>query len=120
MTEGYKIYQIRNFIKKIENIELNPKNFKTIMYELAAASAIHPNHNLLVDVRKIKPLKNFGEVLNIVSEAAKFHRAFRNKIAVIITDEQGMIIYSDLTNNYRIRPEPEDFIEVLNRHALMA
>ena len=39
---------------------------------------------------------------------------------VIITDEQGMIIYSDLTNNYRIRPEPEDFIEVLNRHALMA
>ena len=39
MTEGYKIYQIRNFIKKIENIELNPKNFKTIMYELAAASA---------------------------------------------------------------------------------
>ncbi|MFK5949056.1 MAG: redoxin domain-containing protein [Methylococcales bacterium] len=36
---------------------------------------------------------------------------------VIITDNNGMIIYSDLTNNYRIRPEPEDFIAVLNAHA---
>ena len=39
---------------------------------------------------------------------------------VIITDAEGNIIYSDLTNNYRIRPEPEDFIEVLNRHAQLA
>lgn len=34
---------------------------------------------------------------------------------VIITDKDGMIIYSDLTNNYRIRPEPEDFIVVLKQ-----
>lgn len=33
---------------------------------------------------------------------------------VIITDKQGRIIYSDLTNNYRVRPEPDDFIKVLN------
>jgi len=39
---------------------------------------------------------------------------------VIITDDTGSIIYSDLTNNYRIRPEPEDFIDVLNRHAQLA
>jgi len=39
---------------------------------------------------------------------------------VIITDATGSIIYSDLTNNYRIRPEPEDFIEVLSRHAQLA
>ncbi len=39
---------------------------------------------------------------------------------VIITDDKGMIIYSDLNNIYRIRPEPEDFIEVLNANAQMA
>jgi len=39
---------------------------------------------------------------------------------VIITDATGSIIYSDLTNNYRIRPEPEDFIEVLSREAELA
>jgi len=33
---------------------------------------------------------------------------------VLITDKNGKIIYSDLTENYRIRPEPEEFIKVLN------
>jgi peroxiredoxin len=33
---------------------------------------------------------------------------------VLITDRNGKIIYSDLTDNYRIRPEPKAFIKVLN------
>jgi len=32
---------------------------------------------------------------------------------VIITDETGEIIFSDQTDNYRVRPEPETFLEVL-------
>ncbi len=39
---------------------------------------------------------------------------------VIITDAEGRIIYSDFTNNYRIRPEPKAFIEVLNEQTQMA
>ncbi len=39
---------------------------------------------------------------------------------VIITDAEGQILYSDFTNNYRIRPEPEAFIEVLSDHVQMA
>lgn len=39
---------------------------------------------------------------------------------VIITDKNGKIIYSDLTNNYRIRPEPEAFINVLQENSLLA
>lgn len=39
---------------------------------------------------------------------------------VIIIDATGKIIYSDFTNNYRIRPEPEEFTRVLREHALMA
>jgi hypothetical protein len=33
---------------------------------------------------------------------------------VIITDEQGKIIFADLTDNYRVRPEPETFLRVLD------
>lgn len=33
---------------------------------------------------------------------------------IIITDEKGKILYNDATNNYRIRPEPQEFINVLN------
>ncbi len=32
---------------------------------------------------------------------------------VIITDEKGKILYADQTDNYRVRPEPDTFIEVL-------
>jgi peroxiredoxin len=32
---------------------------------------------------------------------------------VIITDEDGKILYSDETDNYRVQPEPELFLEIL-------
>ena len=32
---------------------------------------------------------------------------------VVITDEAGKILYSDQTDNYRVRPEPETFLAVL-------
>jgi hypothetical protein len=31
---------------------------------------------------------------------------------VILTDEKGKIIHSDLTSNYRVRPEPADLIKL--------
>jgi peroxiredoxin len=39
---------------------------------------------------------------------------------VIITDVDGRILYSDFTNNYRIRPEPDEFIKVLNENTQLA
>ena len=33
---------------------------------------------------------------------------------IIITDKGGKIIYADLTDNYRVRPEPAEFIKVLD------
>ncbi len=33
---------------------------------------------------------------------------------VIITDKNGKIVFADQTDNYRVRPEPETFIQVLN------
>lgn len=32
---------------------------------------------------------------------------------VVITDKEGEIIFSDLTDNYRIRPEPELFLKII-------
>ncbi len=37
---------------------------------------------------------------------------------VLITDKSGMIIFADLTDNYRVRPEPETFINVLKQHGV--
>jgi len=32
---------------------------------------------------------------------------------VVITDKNGKIIFADLTDNYRVRPEPEVFLEII-------
>jgi len=37
---------------------------------------------------------------------------------VLITNAKGKIIFSDLTDNYRVRPEPEDFIAVLEANGI--
>ncbi|WP_340076772.1 peroxiredoxin family protein [Leptobacterium sp. I13] len=34
---------------------------------------------------------------------------------VVITDKKGKIIFADLTDNYRVRPEPETFLQVLGQ-----
>ncbi|GLQ30155.1 peroxiredoxin family protein [Litoribrevibacter albus] len=36
---------------------------------------------------------------------------------VLITDKEGKLVYSDLTDNYRVRPEPEEFIRVFKSMA---
>lgn len=35
---------------------------------------------------------------------------------VVITDQSGRVIWTHQTDNYRIRPEPDVFLEVLRRH----
>ena len=35
---------------------------------------------------------------------------------VVITDEEGEIIFVDATDNYRIRPEPQTFLDILDIH----
>ena len=35
---------------------------------------------------------------------------------VIITDKNDTIIFADLTDNYRVRPEPEIFLKIIDRH----
>ena len=38
----------------------------------------------------------------------------------ILTDENGKIIFADLTDNYRVRPEPQTFIDMLDQHGIAA
>lgn len=35
---------------------------------------------------------------------------------VVMLDANGKIIFADLTDNYRVRPEPQDFLKVFDQH----
>jgi hypothetical protein len=34
---------------------------------------------------------------------------------VVVTNSNGTILYSDQTDNYRVRPEPDIYISILKR-----
>jgi len=39
---------------------------------------------------------------------------------ILITNGKGKLIYSDMTDNYRVRPEPEEFIKVFEAELQLA
>ena len=41
-----------------------------------------------------------------------------NLPTVIMTDSSGQIIFADLTDNYRVRPEPATFLKLLDSHQI--
>ncbi|PVZ70482.1 peroxiredoxin family protein [Pelagibaculum spongiae] len=44
------------------------------------------------------------------------HRADTAMPTVVMTDATGKVIFADLTDNYRVRPEPETFIAIFQQH----
>ena len=38
----------------------------------------------------------------------------------ILTDQNGHILFTDQTDNYRVRPEPDTFLRVFTEHGLSA
>ena len=82
MTMEYKIYKINDFIRKTPTGDLDIDKSMTLVREIATTAGFHHDHNLLVDLRQTKPLRNFGDVLRVATEFANYKAVFRNKIAV--------------------------------------
>jgi peroxiredoxin len=87
-----------------------------VSHSVALAKKMKVNFQFLTDennamARQLKIDQDHGvplgfEVLGYKSETVL--------PTVIITDEQGKILFLDQTDNYRVRPEPETFFEVLD------
>ena len=84
MTSKYTIYHIKDFIKKTPKGKLDIDKSLIIVREIAITAGFHHDHNLLVDLRQTEPLSNFGDILKIALEFAKYKSFFQNKIAVVI------------------------------------
>jgi peroxiredoxin len=87
-----------------------------VSHSVTLAKKMKVNFHFLTDVnnamaRQLKIDQDHGiplglEVLGYKSETVL--------PTVIITDERGKILFLDQTDNYRVRPEPETFFEVLD------
>lgn len=94
MPTAYKIYRLKDFIRKDESGELNADRVHELVYEIGHAAARHPDHNILLDFRETT-ITNFSMtgLLKMVEELEKFKFFLENKIAnVVPTDEDRLAI----------------------------
>ncbi len=96
MTVSYKIYKVKDFIRRTEKGEINIQKSLNAVAELAIASAFHKDINILVDLRETETTLNFGDVLKVVLEFAYYKDCFQNKIAAVIPKDPERIKRGEL------------------------
>jgi len=80
------------------------------------AKKFNVNFNFLVDVNN-KTAKKLGIFHKNGLPAGMQALGYNTNTVmptIIITDKKGKIIFADLTDNYRVRPEPETFFKILD------
>ena len=91
MPASYKIYQIKDFIKTVEEGKIDVERSLDIVATLAVAAEFHEHLNIIIDIRKLTNALKFPELLKVSIEFAYYKNSFRNKIALIIADNQERI-----------------------------
>ena len=117
--------QIKEIVSQYKELEKRNVNMVLVSpqshrHTRSLANKFDVNFNFLVDPdnRVAKQLQIFAknglpmglEVLGYDSDTVM--------PTVILTDKEGKVIFADLTYNYRIRPEPETFIKILDQYNL--
>ncbi len=96
MPASYKIYQIKDFIKTVEEGKIDVERSLDIVATLAVAAEFHENLNIVIDIRKLTNALKFPELLKVSIEFAYYKKSFHNKIALIIADNQERIKRAEL------------------------
>ena len=91
MTVSYKMYKIKDFVRRTENGEINMQKSLNAVAELAVASDLHKDVNVLIDLRDTETTLNFRDLLKVTLEFAWYKDCFRNKIAAVIPKDSERI-----------------------------
>ena len=91
MTVSYKMYKIKDFVRRTENGEINIQKSLNAVAELAVASELHKDVNVLIDLRDTETTLNFRDLLKVALEFAWYKNCFQNKIAVVIPNDSERI-----------------------------
>ena len=84
MTVSYKIYKIKDFIRRTETGEINIQKSLNAVKDLALASEFHKDVNILIDLRETETTLDFEDLLKVILEFGHYKDCFKNKIAAVI------------------------------------
>ena len=113
-----QIKEIANQYKELEKrgIQMNFISPQPHQYSNSLAKKYQLGFNFLVDVnnKAAKQLGIFSKNGIPFGFQVMKYKSDTVMPTVVITNSKGEIIFSDLTDNYRVRPEPETFLKVLD------
>ncbi len=88
MPAGIKIYKMKDFIRTTKSEDIDLDRSIQIVRELAAAAALHTDHNILMDLRETTlTVDNMADVMNIAMEFGQLMSSFKNKIANVVPSD---------------------------------
>ena len=89
MNNEIKIYKIKDFVRKTVSGEIDMNKSMSLVKQFADIAYLHPNHNILVDMRDTEVTSaNITDMMKISLELANSLTDFRNKIANVIPDNE--------------------------------
>ncbi len=92
MPSNVKIYRLGDIIRMTQSGELDLERSLKIVRDLAAEANFHKDHNVILDLRETSVNASMADIIEISMEFASYHQVFKNKIAVIIPDNEERLI----------------------------
>lgn len=92
MKTEYKVYKIKDFVRKTVSGEVDMEESMSLVKQFADIASLHPDHNILVDMRDSE-LTNASivDMMKVSLELANALPGFKNKIANVIPNIEERI-----------------------------
>lgn len=90
MKASIKIVKTKDFIKTKASGELNLAGTKKLLADVAELNKSDKIHDILIDIRDTSSILTLSDIYEIVAEFGRHRQAFRNKIAVLASENQDI------------------------------
>ncbi|MHC4153461.1 MAG: hypothetical protein ACYST6_00825 [Planctomycetota bacterium] len=88
MKIRYKIINAKDFIKTRPTGEIDLEESKRLLGQIAAMAGPPADYEILIDARESRGNLNYADMWELVSELSRHSEAFRNKIALLVRDDE--------------------------------
>ena len=92
MKTEYKVYKIKDFVRKTVSGEIDMEESMSLVKQFADIAFLHPDHNILVDMRDSELTDaSIVDMMKVSLELANALPGFKNKIANVIPNNEERI-----------------------------
>ena len=103
MEVNYKIINVKDFIKAKPTGEMDLEQSQEALTQIALMASPPSNYEILIDAREAYAHMNYADIYSLIAILGKHRSAFRNKIALLVRDDEQFdnARFMELSSRYR-------------------